>query len=147
MWRFWRQCGKFQAVCVSLQSVGAAATIAAGCLAKQTGDHDTLASVCAGRADRLPWAAMDFETQSSAAAADRRSALVHPQLPTVVNSPPCAAPLFSNWHRFRHRGPLSCVLSKELHASNVSGAAQPPQNENPHGLFSLDSILNNRKIN
>ena len=60
MWRFWRQCGVFQAVCVSLQSVNAA-----GCLGKQTGDHDTLASVCAGRTDRLPWAAVDFETQST----------------------------------------------------------------------------------
>ena len=95
MWRFWRQCGVFQAVCVSLQSVGAAATIAAGCPGKQMGDHDAPASVCAGRADRLPWAAMEFESQSSTAA-DRRSVLVHPQLPTVVNPPPCAVPLFSN---------------------------------------------------
>ena len=46
------------------------ATLAGGCVGKQTGDRDTLASTCAGRADRLPWAAKDFETQSCAAAAD-----------------------------------------------------------------------------
>ena len=46
----WRQCGVFQAVCVSLQSVGAAATIAAGWLGKQAGDHDT--GVCMRRLRR-----------------------------------------------------------------------------------------------